>query len=232
MTATPTLPHAIAAAIESALIDVHTAMVCKVQTWDPDTQTADLVPQVQRPLEELATGNIVHEDLPILPNVPIAFPRSASFFVSFPLSAGDFVLVIFNEYSIDQWREKGRVTAPGDIGHLTLTGAIGIPVGPYPDSQALAGAPPTDMVVGHDGGAQVHIKPGGTVEVTSAGGETADDFVAQGGKVTSALDILKDLFDNWTPSAQDGGAALKTAWGLVTGSFDTDVASSNLKSDD
>lgn len=243
---TPTMATAIAEAIDSRLIDVHTALPGQIQTYDPDTQTADVVPMIRRPLEELSTREIVHEDLPVLPNIPVAFPRSASYFISFPLKPGDFVMVLFSKYSIDQWRAKGKVTAPGDIGNLTLTGGVAIPC-LYPDAEALAGAHADDMVAGKDGGTQIHIKDGGTAEVTSTGNAAADDFVAQAGKaltelqdVKTDLDNVKSAFDGHIhpdPAAGVTGAPSQNPVGvppvtITTPHTPASVASSNLKADD
>jgi hypothetical protein len=229
--ATPTWARAIREAIDSALIDIHTAMVCCVQSYDPATQRADVSPQIKRPLESLDTGEIEHEELPVLPNIPVAFPRAGNFFMSFPLKKGDFVLVVFNEYSIDQWLEKGRATAPGDIGHLTMTGGIALPLGPYPTSLALDTAHADDAVIGEDDGTQVHIKPGGACEITSDGSASADDFVALSAKVDAILADVITLLTSWTVKAADGGLALQAAakllWPIPPGS----VASTNLKAD-
>ena len=227
---TPTLAHAIAEAIESRLIDVHVALPCKVQSYDAATQTADLIPQIKRPLSNLTTGEKEHESLPVLPSVPVAFPRAGDWCLSYPIATGDFVLVIFADYSLDQWRAKGSETAPGDIGKATLAGAVAIPIGIYPTAQAhtLGGA---DMVLGKQDGCQVRVKSAGTVDVTSSGAETAADFVAMAAKTKAALDDILGIFSAGTPAKNDGGAALQTAWKLAAGSVDTDVASTNLKAD-
>lgn len=237
---TPTWQRAIREAIESALMDVHVALPCKVQSYDETTQRVDVIPQIKRPIENFDTGAIEHEELPVLPNIPVAFPRSSGFFCSFPIAKDDFVLVVFSEYSIDQWLEKGRVTAPGDIGHLTLTGGIALPLGPYPSAQALSGAHTDDMVLGEDGGTQIHLKPGGACEVTSGGADSADDFVALAPGITDFITTLHTILNAVAPlPTPGGGAAIQTAYksamallGISAGSPYPSIASSNLKADD
>jgi len=238
--ATPTWATAIRTAIESELIDVHTAMICSVKSYDAATQRVDVVPQIKRPIESYDTGDITHEEMPVLPNIPVAFPRAGNMSITFPLEAGHFVLVVFNEYSIDQWLEKGRPTAPGDIGHLTMTGGIAIPIGPYPSAQALANAHTSDLVVGEDEGTQIHIKPSGACEVTSDGGDSADDFVALASNITSFITAIHTILNaaaSLPPTG--GGAAIQTAYkaamavlGISPGSPYPSIASSNLKADE
>lgn len=228
---TPTWPTAIREAIDSALIDVHTALPCSVKSYDAATQRVDVVPQIKRPLESYDTGDITHEELPVLPNIPVAFPRAGNMAITFPLEAGHFVLVVFSEYSIDQWLEKGRPTAPGDIGHLTLTGGVAIPIGPYPSAQALENAHAEDLVVGEDSGTQIHIKPSGACEVTSDGGDTADDFVAMADKTAS---YIKSAADAAAAAAfpNDGGKLAFQTFSAYFNGNSVMIASSNLKADE
>lgn len=230
MTITPTTAEVILEAIESRLIDVHTSLPGRIESYDETTQTADIKIELKRMVED-EDSKFTTEELPKLPNVPICFPRSASFFISFPLASDDKVMVFFSESSLDQYRSKGSLTTPADGRRLSLTGAFAIPCNITNDEQ-LVEPHGTHMMIGCDEGQKITVKEGGTVEVSDNSVGTADDFVAMAGKVTTALDILGDLFTNWTPVATDGGAALKTAWGLVAASYNTAVESSNLKADD
>lgn len=84
----------------------------------------------------------------------------------------------------------------------------------------------------------VRMKKGGMIEIVPGDGKRCDvgigsDFVALAAKVDLLWSTIDALFrTGWTPVAQDGGAALKTAWTTV--SFPTppaSVASTNLKAD-
>lgn len=245
MTITPTSAEVIVEAIESRLLDVHTALPGRVLSYDKDAQTVDVELQIQRMIPD-ASGALQIEKLPNLPSVMVGFPRNAKFFVSFPLVAGDFVFVIFSEASIDQWRSKGAATPPGDARRHTLTGACAVPMG-YPNGQALTEAHASAMVAGQDGGQKVFIHDGGNVEVTDAASGSADDYVAQAGKVLAELDDVKtDLdgvkstFDGHThilaisalAGAGGTGTAAPPASPITPPHTPGSVASSNLKSDD
>lgn len=162
MPITPEMSDVIASAIESALVDVHVALPGIVQSYDEATQTADIVLQVKRVLP-VSDGSVATEEMPVLPNVPVSFQRSASFFVSLPIAAGDSGLVIFNEQSIDRWRSNGSPSDPKDVERHGLSGAVFVP-GLFPNDGALVDAHATNMVVGLDqNNGQIHITPAGSI---------------------------------------------------------------------
>ncbi len=166
---TPTEAEMIEAAITSALIDVHVSLPGKIESYDALTQTATVQLQVKRVLPK-AGGGFVTEDLPVLENVPVQFPRTKKFIVTLPIESGDYGLVVFSEMSIDQWRSKGENTSPGDIGRHTLTGGVFQPgLSPVLEtilpSVLLGGADISEnLVIGLLGdNAQIHITPSGSV---------------------------------------------------------------------
>jgi hypothetical protein len=195
---TPTDAEIIFEAIDSRMLDVHTAIPCIVESYDNSTQTADLQPQVKRAMKD-GNGNIVSESLPILPDVPIAFPRSSAFFISFPISKGDFVLCLFSEASIDAWRSQGSEIAPGDARRHSLTGGIGIPCC-YPNSGALSDTSGSNMVIGQDGAnnqvvftsTQVQVGKGATKKAARDGDDVAED-TTMGTWITAVTGYINGL---------------------------------------
>ena len=159
--------------VEHALMDVHTARPARVQSYDATTQTADLVPLVRNAVE-LPDGTIAHEDLPVLPSVPVLWPRTADHFIAFALAPGDMVLVVFCDAAIGHWRAAtdGGVTDPGDLRRHSLSHGVAIP-GLFHRGAKLSHAPGYSgstprMVVGSDvdGGPRVSIYPDGRLDVT------------------------------------------------------------------
>lgn len=167
--------------VEHALADVHTAMPARVQRYDATTQTADLVPLVRNAVE-LPDGTIAHEDLPVLPCVPVLWPRTADHFIAFALAPGDMVLVVFCESAIGHWRVgAGGITDPGDLRRHSLSHGVAIP-GLFHRGKKLANAPAGSgtngalqtndpvLVIGSDGsGVRIAIKVGGSLDITLAG---------------------------------------------------------------
>lgn len=231
MTITPTEAEVILDAIESALIDVHTMLPGKIESYNADKQTANVQLQVKRALPK-ADGSYATEPLPVLQNIPVHFPRSNGAMLLFPLSKGDFGSVIFSEMSLDQWRSKAVLTSPGDVGRHTLTGGVFHP-GLMPNSEAIDDEADlaNDVVLGFKGGAQMRAKPGGTIEAVAGGpaGGSADDFVTMASKLLTALGVASDAAVV-AAVPNDGG---KIAFGAFKTSIQAaDVASSNLKADE
>jgi hypothetical protein len=122
------LVEVIARAVEAGVGRIFTATPCRVVVYDPATECADLAPCVRRPTPT-EQGTIVHEPLPILPNVPIAFPRGGGVSITFDLSPGDFVIALAMTYSIGQWRTMGGVDADaGDVRTNHPAHCFGLPL--------------------------------------------------------------------------------------------------------
>ena len=81
---------------------------------------------------------------------------------------------------------------------------------------------------------QILLKADGSVEITAPAGVsvgTGSDSVAMAAKVDALWNAFYTMFSAWTPVAQDGGAALKTAFTAAFSSPPASVASTNLKAD-
>ena len=61
-----------------------------------------------------STGEAEWVNYPILPDVPIIFPRAGGFALTFPVKVGDECLVIFADRCIDAWWQSGGVQKPMD----------------------------------------------------------------------------------------------------------------------
>ena len=205
-------------------LEQHVAIPGRVERYDAATQIADVVPLVRHPVPQ-PDGSYALEDLPVVPSVPVIFPRVGRMFVSLPVSVGDTVQLLVNTAAIGHWRAgSGDVTDPGDLRRQHLAHAVAIP-GLYARSAALGHASATDLVLGDDQGTRVAIKPDGTVTITTGAGVAlkidadgtvhlggaAGEAVAMAALVKGNLDALKTIFDAWSPVPNDGGAALKTA---------------------
>lgn len=235
----PTQEDLIRAHIEHALFRVHTAMPCRVQSYDPTLQVCDLVPLVRHAIHD-PDGGITHEDYPVLPCVPVVFPRTQDHFIAFAIQPGDMGLAVFCEDAIGHWRVGGGdVTDPGFLGRHHLGSGVFIP-GLFDRSRKLAHAPAGSgangavqgadpvLVVGSDAanGPRTTYHANGVVKTTQgatvvhqidadgtnhAGSATATQFVALANLVDARLSALKAILTGWTVTPGDGGAALKTA---------------------
>jgi hypothetical protein len=149
----------------------------RVKTYYAATQTADVVPVVQRPIG-MEDGSYELEELPVIPNVLIGWPSGAGYSLVFPLEPGDHVWLIFNEVAIAQWRESGVVSEPGDLSRHDLSYPWAYP-GARPVSKVLLDAPAS-------GEAVLVVPPGGSFRVSTPLAPLAD-FVAMKLKVETEL---------------------------------------------
>ena len=230
----PSEEDLIRAHIEHALHQVHTAMPCRVQSYDPALQVVDLVPLVRCAVHD-PDGGITHEDYPVLPCVPVVFPRTSDHFIAFAIQPGDMGVALFCEDAIGHWRVGGGdVTDPGFLGRHHLGAGVFIP-GLFDRSKKLANAPAyvadtgaPRLVIGSDdtAGTRVTFNNGGSLKITQGstvvfqldadgtthiGGAAASQFVALANLVDARLSALKNILTGWTVVPGDGGAALKTA---------------------
>jgi hypothetical protein len=237
-------------AIENALGSMHTcfpAEVVRVQEGAHKRQFVDVLPGLMRTVPN-EDGELIDETLPILSMVPVGYMQGGGFFISVPLAAGDIVTVVVAQRSLDQWIEtakKGgqRAINPGDLSTHSLEGAIALPCGPAPRAALLANVSATDLVIGHDSGARIHIAPNGVIH---AGDGAGAEFVALADKVATELDRIKtDLSKVKTAvsagfvgvkaaAAADGAlgkAAFETSLGPTWPSSPASVAATKLKAD-
>lgn len=206
---TPTLSEVIRTGIDARLLDVHTSLPGKIVSFDPARQLADVQPLTKRVLID-EDGNELVETLPVLPEVPVKFPRASGAFFSFPVHVGDFCLLIFNEASVDEFSaNNGLPYAPGDLRRFSLSDAVAL-LGFYPVTRALA---PTDydsndIVLGFENGTKIYIQPGPS-GLVNIGSKTASDFVALAQKMRTEIQTIVDAIKNAATGSQDGGAAFK-----------------------
>lgn len=231
----PDLSEVIQTAISTALGSAYVALPGAVTVYDPATQTADVQPMLT-PHVVFEDGNETVDILPVIPSVPIAFPRGGGAFITFPIKPGDLVLLVFCDRSIDKYKMGGGTIPipPIDLRQHDISDAVAIP-GFYTLPKVLKDAVPSaaDMAMGFENGAHINIKESGTVEVTTAGAPASViGFVA----MAALVDLLWTTLDTvirtaWTPAPNDGGAALKTAYLAAFPIPPTSVASTNLKAD-
>ncbi len=208
----PELVEVLRAAVEQGLLDLHTAMPGKIEQYNAEQQKANVKPLLQRTVIN-NDGTEFTEALPIIPDVPVIFPRAGGFFLSFPVAPGDFVLLVFCERSIDSYTAgTGGDTDPIDLRHHDLSDAVAF-VGFAPFSQAIGQAHSENMVLGKDNnGAQIHIKNDGSIEGTFDDGRS---FLVTGKEDAATMTIGDGA--KHVPIVE----RLETLWGSMKSTMDT-----------
>jgi hypothetical protein len=173
----PTDVEIIQAALESRLLDVHTCLPGRVVSYNPATQTADIQPLVKRAIRSYA-GELVHETLPVVHDVPVEWPGGGGFAMIFPVAPGDHMWLIFSEAATAKWRSTGQISEPGDLRRHDLSYACAV-YSRGPASGALQPLSPSTQ-------ARMDC-PNPFV----FGSQASAQFVALSNKVDAAMDLIK-----------------------------------------
>ena len=123
---TPTLAEAVDARVERFLRGLNTVDVGQVESYNDDTRRATVQLVVERATID-ENGERVTERRPIIVEVPVVFQGSGGRRVKFPVVAGDLVVVLFCQHSIDKWLATGGIVDPGDDRHHHMSDAIALP---------------------------------------------------------------------------------------------------------
>lgn len=137
MSDTPTLEELLNAVADRSLRGAFTSMPGRVVRYNSSTQSVDV---------EIT---VLDSDgpFPVVQRCPLMFPGSAGSRITWPVSAGDGVLLVFASRSIDKWLAVGGVVDPEDDRHHTVSDAIAIP-GLF-DFAHLPTSVPSDAFVVH-----------------------------------------------------------------------------------
>jgi len=195
---------------------MQTAFPAKVLGWDSGANTVRLEPQFVETWIR-SDGETQHEDVPdgdaYIDNVPVLFPRSGSWSITFPIETGSFGMVICTKYSLDAFRNQGNRQDPGDLRRFTMSGAVFHPVNLHPNSSALSSVDSAYMI----------LSDGGTVDFVALKADVTD--------IKTMLDDVQSKLNSHTHLYSPGPSpATATATGLPQSSTSYTVqASSKVK---
>lgn len=114
------------AALEGLQASIWTALPGRVLAFDPTKRTAQIQPTVQARINN-QDGSTYWVNLPVLVDCPVAFPAGGDLLLTFPLAAGDEVLVIFSSRCIDNWWKSGGVRTQAELRMHDLSDGFVIP---------------------------------------------------------------------------------------------------------
>lgn len=181
---TPRLPTYIKNQNERRERSMQTAFPAKVVGWKPSTNVVELEPQfIETWVNRDGTRQSEPQDFPNIQNVPVLFPRSGSWSITFPIETGSFGLVVCTKYALDVWRSQGQPRDPRDLRRFGMSGAVFHPVNLHPNNSAISGVDSNFMIL-------------------SDGGTT--DFVALAQKVLDELGDIATALNAHTHSTVTG----------------------------
>ncbi len=204
-----TLYDAITNATAAMQASLWTALPCFVVSVADDGQHAHMQPAIKSVI--LAPdGTTKAVDLPVLPNVPLHFPRGGGVSMTFPVAAGDEGLVIFSSRPTDSWRQSGDVQGQIDARMHDLSDGFAL-IGFRSAPSALSNVSTGSTQIRSDDGKQIiDIHPSGGLTFTSEGSSvaiTADGIDLVSGRLTHNGKNIGSthIHDGVTPGTGDTG---------------------------
>lgn len=171
----------------------------RIESYDDKTQKCSVQPLIYEGEINPQDGERVVSRPPVITDVPVMHLGGNGFQITVPIKAGDLVLIVYCDRSLDRWLVRGGEVDPADDRTHHTSDAIAIP-GLRDFAHALATAPTDRIRIGASTGAA-------KIDITStqieAGGASALALL-------NDLDILKTAIASAAVSGGDGGATFKT----------------------
>lgn len=163
---TPSLAKVIQDMVAKELMEVHTAMPGVIVSYDYGKNMAVVQPSLKRKFK----GGSAAVNLPLISNVPVAFPRMGDAHIRFPINPGDEGQLIFNERSIDKWSTLGGTVDPEDPRKFHLSDAVFFP-GPNSTPKAMKSKAKQTSIEIKNQKAWIEIMPNGKFKITDGSDE-------------------------------------------------------------
>ena len=127
----PSLGADLLETVDLTLGRLHVRLPGIVISQDATTLRVDVRPAVRARTKDPVTDALEPIDLPVLRDVPVAYPRGGGMELTWPLDQGDSVWLVFCDRSMDEWRDgQGSSTqpvTPADPQRFRLSDAIAVP---------------------------------------------------------------------------------------------------------
>jgi len=144
-----------------------TALPGIVHDVDLQAQTISVQPAIQA-IETDQDGVETNTNMPLLVDVPVVWPRAGGFCLTFPIAAGDEVLVVFASRCIDAWHQSGGVQAQAEQRKHDLSDAFAI-LAPTSSPNVVGGVSANAVQLRNDSGtAYVEVDSSGKVNIVSS----------------------------------------------------------------
>lgn len=163
----PELQLALGTALDGFQANLWTAIPGIIVDVQPAAMTCSVQPSVQSKYTNPRTQVEQWVSLPMLINCPLVFPQGGGFALTFPVVAGDEVLVVFASRCIDLWWQDGGVQPQAEVRMHDISDGFAL-AGVRSVPRALADWSQTDVELrSDDGTAAVAISPDKRIAVTS-----------------------------------------------------------------
>ncbi len=203
-------------ALESQQAQIWTALPGIVSGVDLSKQTVSVQPSVQGSVSD-SSGNITNVNLPVLVDVPIVWPRAGGFALTFPIKAGDEVLVVFSSRCIDAWWQSGGVGQAAEVRMHDLSDGFAI-LAPTSQPKKLNGVSNANVQLRDEAGTTfLEITPDGKARLVAASqiDVEAPTINLNGGTVLNMTAPTINLNGNINTAGSGGTGTFNLAGNLV-----------------
>jgi hypothetical protein len=151
---------------ENVAANLRVAIPGIVTKFDKATQTVSVQPAISENVR-IGQGEAKPTNLPLLTDVPIAFPRAGGYCLTFPAKKGDECLLVFSDMCIDGWWQSGGIQNQMETRRHDLSDAIAI-LGITSVPQAVSGySGDSVMLRNEEKSSFVEIDGEGNINITS-----------------------------------------------------------------
>lgn len=144
----PTQLQTIKEAVNTALVNLWTALPCEVVEYNSEAVTVSVQPLIKIPVH-LPDGEIETVELPMLLDVPVMFPCAGGFTITHPIKKGDECLVNFADRNIDLWWQSGGIQNPFDTRKHDLSDGFAF-FRPQSQAKKISNISTTDLEIRND----------------------------------------------------------------------------------
>jgi hypothetical protein len=189
-----TISESLSRIIDAALSGVNSGLPAKVLSYNKDDQTVEVEIQHVDKIEKDGLDDPVERGVEPLPDVPVLFPRSGVFSITWPLKKGDDIFLVFSQRSTEEWYLKSGDGAidPKDKRRHDLSDAFAIP-GPPTDKTKLKAHAVSDseLILAHDNGTRLILGDDNKISLetdrVNIGSKSASNPAAVGSVVKSQI---------------------------------------------
>lgn len=140
--------EAIQASTRNIQSQIWTSLPGIIVSYDATKNTVTVQPAVQG-WRRKQDRSVAYENLPVIPDVPVMFPRGGGYTMTFPIQAGDECEIRFQSRNIDGWWDQGDVQKPLDRRMHDLSDAM-VFLGPMSQKHKIDNISTTTMQIRSD----------------------------------------------------------------------------------
>lgn len=166
---------------------IRVCLPAKIVSYDADTHLAQVQPLIK--VKPYKAKSIM---LPVIANVPVIHPRTATAIIRLPIAIGDIVTLIFSDRSLEAWLQgAGEAKETNDTRQHHLSDAYAI-LGGYPKGKPRKAKNPAALEIEVDAGTRIGLG-NGQDDVLRAAHSAFGSLKSLCGQVSSLLTGLQIL---------------------------------------